>query len=151
MKLAAALAERKAIKTKMEDLKKRIYQNSTVQDGDDVIEDPLGLIKELQHVTDQFRQLVTRINQTNNATQLPDGISLMEAIIKKDMLNYLHLIHTNLADKATPKYDRYSQREIKLIPTVNISDIRKKADTLAKQLRQLNLQIQELNWHTELI
>jgi hypothetical protein len=44
MKLAEALAERKAIKTRMEGLKKRIYQNSKVQEGDTPIEEPLALL-----------------------------------------------------------------------------------------------------------
>lgn len=151
MKLAEALMERKAIKTKMEDLKKRVYQNSSIQEGEQPIEDPLKLLEELRVETEKFEAIIARINQTNNVTQLSDDMTLMEAIVKKDMLNYLHLIHINLADKATPTHDRFSRREIKFVPTVDISEVRKKAEEIAKEYRLLDMKIQEANWNTELI
>ncbi len=151
MKLAEALMERKAIKTKMEDLKKRIYQNASKQEGENSIEDPLNLLDELQVETDKFEKLVARINKTNNVTYISEDMTLMEAIVQKDMLNYLHLIHINLADKATPTHDRYSRREIKFVPNVEIGEIRTKADEIAKAYRQLDMKIQEANWHTDLI
>jgi hypothetical protein len=151
MKLAEALMERKAVKTKIEELKKRIYQNSRMQEGDTAIESPISLIEELQKEIVSLEDLIIRINQTNNTVQVSDGMTLMEAIVKKDMLNYLHLIHVNLADKATPTLDRYSQREIKTVPNVDIGEIRKRADEIAKEYRLLDVKIQECNWKNELI
>lgn len=151
MKLAEALMERKAIKTKMEDLKKRIYQNASIQEGEQPIEAPLQLLDELQVETEKFETIIARINQTNNVTRLSEDMTLMEAIVKKDMLNYLHLIHINLADKATPSHDRFSRREIKFVPAINISDVRKKGDEIAQAYRLLDRKIQEANWNTELI
>ncbi|MEM7134813.1 MAG: DIP1984 family protein [Chloroflexota bacterium] len=151
MKLAEALMERKAIKTKMEGLKKRIYQNSMVQEEENPIEDPLRMLDELRIETEKFEELIARINRTNNATLLLDGMTLMEAILKKDMLNYLHLVHVNLADKATPINDRFSHREIKFVPTVDISEIRQKADKIAQEYRRLDAKIQAANWKTDLI
>ena len=150
MKLAEALIERKSIKTKMEELKKRIYQNSQVQDGDEPTEPPLQLVEQLYKEIDEFEKLVIRINKTNIETILNNGMSMMEALTKRDMLRYKHFIYNNLADKATPSTDRYSQREIKFIPTVNITDIRKKADDMAKECRLLDTKIQEANWTVEL-
>lgn len=151
MKLAEALIERKAVKTKIEELKKRIYQNSKVQEGDASVEEPLSLIEELKKNISEFEELIIRINKTNNEAKVSDEMTLMEAIVKKDMLNYLHLIHINLADKATPVSDRYSQREIKFVPNVDICQIRKTADEIAKEYRLLDMKIQECNWKTELI
>ncbi|MCP4135521.1 MAG: hypothetical protein GY754_31420 [bacterium] len=151
MKLAEALIERKASKTKQEELKKRIYQNSMIQEGETSVEDPLVLIEELQKEIVKFEDLIIRINKTNVVTQLTDDMTLMEAIVKKDMLNYQHMIHLNLADKATPTHERYSAREIKNIPNVNISEIRQKADEIAKEYRLLDMKIQECNWKTEII
>ena len=151
MKLAEALIERKAIKTKTEELKKRIYQNSRIQEGDTSVEEPLSLISELRGEIEKLEKLIVRINQTNNTTKLSDDMTLMEAIVKKDMLNYLHMIHTNLADKATPTTERYSRREIKMVPGVEIGKIRKEADDIAKEYRLLDTKIQECNWKTELI
>ena len=41
--------------------------------------------------------------------------------------------------------------EIKLIPTVNVKDIQKEADYIAKQVRLLDNLLQSANWTTELI
>ena len=78
-------------------------------------------------------------------------MTLMEAIVKKDMLNYNHMVHINLADKATPSSARYSNREIKSIPNVDINEIRKKADEIAREYRMLDSKIQEANWMVELV
>ena len=151
MKLAEALMERKAIKGKMEELKKRIYQNAQIQEGDSSIENPEELIRELKEEIEKFEQLVIRINITNMTAKLSNGMTLMEAIVKKDMLNYNHMVHINLADKATPSSARYSNREIKSIPNVDINEIRKKADEIAKEYRMLDCKIQEANWMVELV
>jgi hypothetical protein len=151
MKLAEALAERKAIKTKMEDLKKRIYQNAKVQEGDAPIEAPLVLLDELERETAKFEEIIGRINCTNNKAVLPDGSTLMEAIVKKDMLHYLHMVYLNVADKATPVHERFSAREIKFIPTVDVGEIRKKADEIAREYRLLDMKIQKANWDTDLM
>ncbi len=151
MKLAEALIERKAIKNKMEELKKRIYQNSQVQEGDEPVEEPLALMKLLYKESDEFEKLVIRINTTNIKTELSNGLNMMEALIKRDMLRYKYFIYNNLADKATPSTDRYSQREIKFVSTIDITDIRKKADEIAKESRLLDMKIQEENWSTDLL
>ncbi len=151
MKLAEALIERKAIKTKMEEIKKRIYQNAQVQEGDEPTELPLQLMEMLYKEVDDFEQLVIKINKTNIETKLDNGMSMMEALTKRDMLRYKHFIYNNLADKATPSTNRYSQREIKFVTTLDIGDIRKKADELAKECRLLDTKIQEANWVTMLL
>ena len=152
MKLAEALVERKAIKSKMEELKKRVYQNSKIQEGDKIVEDPWTLLEALKKETEKFETLVARINRTNNTSTLVGGdTTLMEAIVKKDMLHYLYMIHSNLADKATPTHERFSAREIKFLPTIEVGELRKKVDALAKEYRQLDLKIQESNWQVELL
>ena len=151
MKLAEALIERKAIKTKMEELKKRIYQNAQVQEGDKPTELPLQLMKILYEEINAFEELIIRINKTNIETMLDNGMSMMEALAKRDMLRYKHFIYSNLADKATPSTDRYSQREIKFVTTVNITDVRQESDSIAKECRLLDMKIQEANWVTVLL
>jgi len=151
MKLAEALIERKSIKNKMEELKKRIYQNSQVQEGDEPTESPEYLIDELDKETAKLEEMIIRINKTNNVTELSNGINMMEALTKRDMLRYKHFILNNLADKAVPSLDRYSQREIKITPSIKVADIREKADEIAKAARLLDMKIQEANWSISLI
>lgn len=150
MKLAEALIERKSIKTKMEELKKRIYQNAQVQEGDKPTEQPIELINQLYKEINDFEKLIIAINKTNIKTMLDKDNTMMEMLTKRDMLKYKHFIYSNLADKATPTTDRYSQREIKFVPTVNITEVRKKTDEVAKECRLLDMKIQEANWLVEL-
>jgi predicted mannosyl-3-phosphoglycerate phosphatase (HAD superfamily) len=151
MRIAEALVERKALKTKMEEIKKRIYQNAQVQDGEKPTESPLTLIEDLSEEVKKFEVLVNRINKTNVQIMLESNLSMAEALIKRDMLKYRHLIMANLADKATPTADRYSQREIKFVASIDITDIRKKADEIAKECRQLDMKIQQANWLNDLL
>ena len=151
MKLAEALIERKAIKTKMEELKKRIYQNAQVQDGDSPIESPLVLIEELNQEIKAFENIVNKINKTNSKILLDEDLTMAEALIQRDMLRYRHFVIVNLADKATPTTERYSQREIKFTPTVNVAQVRKSADEVAKACRQLDMKIQQANWLNDLL
>jgi len=151
MKLAQALIERKAIKTNIEEIKKRIYQNAKLQEGDTSLESPLDLIDELDVEIKKYTTLITRINKTNNATYIDENLTMMEAIIQKDMLHLKYLMLKNLGDKATAKEDRYSHREIKYVPNVDIAIVRNKLNTVAKEYREMDMKIQEFNWKTELI
>lgn len=150
MKLAEALIERKATKTAMEELKARIYRNALVQEGERPSEDPLALLAELERAVDAFCALVAAVNRANGAARLPDGTPLGEALIRRDMLRYLHLVYGNLADKATPGQSRYSNREIKLVPAVDVGAVRRRADEFAKACRRLDAGVQSSNWLVEL-
>lgn len=151
MKLAEALSERKAIKSRMEELKQRIYRNAQAQEGEAPSERPENLIAELRVTTERFAALVARINATNARAALDDGESLASAILRKDMLRYLHMVCSNLADKATPSPDRYSRREIRTVPAVDIAALRREADSIAQACRTLDLRVQATNWHHDLI
>ncbi len=135
----------------MEELKSRIYKNAQVQEGDNPAEQPLDLLKQLREELKRFESLVIQINKTNNETLVDDRMTLMEALTKRDMIKYEHFILTNLANKATPSTERYSNREIKFVPTIDVREIRKKADEAAKEHRLVDVKIQETNWLTELI
>ncbi len=150
MKLAEALSERKAIKAKMEDLKQRIYRNAQAQEGEAPTEHPEALLLELREATERFSSLCARISVTNAAAGLPNGEKLASAILRKDMLRYLHMVCSNLADKATPAPDRYSRREIRTVPAVDIAQLRKQVDALGKEHRLLDLEVQAANWLHEL-
>ena len=46
---------------------------------------------------------------------------------------------------------RYGRNELKYVRTVDVSILRKQADTCAKQYRELDMKIQSLNWTVDLI
>ena len=151
MKLAEALNERTARRDKIEELKQRLYRNTLVQEGETPAEDPAALLVELGEQIEAFTALLTRINLTNTRASLPDGMLLVEALARRDMLHLQQLVHDNMASKANPDQDRYSKREIKLIATVNVAALRARRDELARTARRLDLTIQQTNWLTELM
>jgi hypothetical protein len=150
MKLAEALMERKALRERIEALKSRIYGNARVQEGESPAEQPADLLRELQSDTERFVTLVARINRTNTESHLPDGRTLAEAITRRDMLHLLQQVHENLASKATPAHERDSNREIKLLPTVDVTAMRKQSDEYARAARLLDLALQQANWQVDL-
>ena len=53
-------------------------------------------------------------------------------------------------DHASDKVSRMTHTEIKIKSTVPVSVIQKKVDQMAKELRETDEKLQELNWTTEL-
>ena len=74
MKLSQALIIRSDYQNKIYELKKRIINNSKVQEGENVSEDPMKLLKELNRVIDELDIITKRINKTNNESLFEDNI-----------------------------------------------------------------------------
>lgn len=151
MKLAEALMERKSLMNTVDDLRSRLQQNVLVQEGDEPTEEPDELMRALSETISQLETLIKRINATNNTAQLPDGASVSEAIVRRDMLNLRRVSVEQAATAATVQNQRWSRNEIKFVPTVRAADLRKEVDALAKECRELDAQIQAVNWSTDLI
>jgi hypothetical protein len=82
---------------------------------------------------------------------MPDGRTIMEAIAERDMLNLKYGILARLASAAVASKDRFSRNEIKFVSTVDVAEIRKMADQTAKEMRELDAQIQAASWNVELL
>jgi hypothetical protein len=150
MKLAEALLVRADTKKKLASLRERVASNAVVQQGVKPHEEPMELMKVANGVLEEMEELVLRIDAANMATKLPDGRSLAQLIARRDKLAQQHsLIQVAIAGtKKEP--DRYSMKEIKWVATVNVASLQKQSDDLSKQLRELNVQIQEANWRVEI-
>lgn len=151
MKLAEALMERKDRKARMEALKKRLYQNAKTEEGTTPAEVPSSLLADLAREIDAFAALVGRIHRTNATNALDDGTPLADALIQRDMLRYRHLVLGNLADHALPSTSRYSARELRSVATVDIAQVRRDADDVARACRLLDSRIQRRNWEIDLV
>lgn len=153
MKLAEALLERKSIKEQIQSLKEWALKDARVQEGDDPSELPEKIIADLELHVSRLEELVIAINKTNNITTLPDGKSLMEAIAQRDMLKMRHQMAKDLANAAAPERDswRHTRSEVKFKPTIDIAEWRRKADSIARDYRELDATIQAANWATDLI
>lgn len=150
MKLAIALQERADLNRKLEKLRSRLQNNAIVQDGETPSESPEALLRELDESVRRLAYLVARINQTNGAT-LIDGVSVTEWIARKDALRTQISLYNALIDAASQNTYRASRTEIKILPTVNVSELQRKTDAYAKELRELDNRLQASNWQTDLI
>ena len=150
MKLAEALLERKSLKQKAESLRERLAENAMVQEGDKPAEDPQMLVSELNDAVDALETLIKQINATNNSAQLPDGTSVSEAIVSRDLLRLRRETLEQVAQSASVRQNRYMRTEVRFVPTISNADLRKQIDGLSKDWRELDAQIQAVNWTTEL-
>ncbi|MGX2956361.1 DIP1984 family protein [Ursidibacter arcticus] len=150
MKLAEALIERADLQRRLAQLQQRLHQNAQYQEGEQPSEDPQTLLVEYHQVAEQLKQLIVKINLTNQRITLENGTKMIEALAERDHLKATHSMLIGLADAATPEQNRYSRSEIKTLSAVNVKQTRQQADEIAKQYRQLDTQIQQANWLNDL-
>jgi hypothetical protein len=155
MKLAEALIERKTLKEHLSRLRNRMNENARVQEGDQPVEDPYALLTEAEETVRRLRALTVQINHTNNQTVLTamDSRTLMAAIADRDMLTLRRGMLEELA-RASANSDRgyyVTRTEIKFVPIVDGAALQKQVDALAKEYRELDMQIQLRNFEVDLI
>ena len=151
MKLAEALLQRKDLKTKVENLRARAVQNALVQEGDIPAEVPTELLREMNEAIEQLGVLIRRINATNNVTLLPNGTTVSDAIVQRDMLELRRLALDVVLNKAAVRQERFARNEIKFVPTIDVVAMRRESDASAQARRELDTQIQAVNWSADLV
>ena len=150
MKLAEALSLRAELKNKINAFGPRIRESAKMQEGDEPVEDVDELRKELDDCLNQIEDLIYRINMTNVHATI-DGESLTRLIARRDVLSKRVDIMWNLVNQIGSNDIRFGKNEIRTIRTVDIRELHKELDKYSKQLRELDLKIQELNWTVELV
>ena len=151
MKLAEALSIRKDLQKRIQQLGQRIGNNVKVQEGDEPLEQPAELMKELDSCLVQLEKLIWRINATNMQTVNAEGKTVTQLMAEKDVLTTRITILREAFDRASSGSDRYSRSEIKMVTTVDVKKLRKMVDDYSAKLRTLDVEIQALNFQTELI
>ena len=150
MKLAQALILRADTQKRIEQLKVRLLSNAKTQENEKPSEDPKLLLKELDKLTNELFTLICSINLTNSSAKF-DGVSLTEMIAKKDALTLKANVLREFATSASQKVDLYSNSEIKILSTVDVAALQKQVDALSKEIRELEMKLQEANWAVELV
>ena len=150
MKLAEALILRADLQKKLASLRERIDQYVTVQQGEKPAENPKDLLKQATGVMRELEELVYRINRANLHSKLSDGRTLTGALARRDALIQHHAMLSSAVGSTRKQPARYGLKEIKWITVIDVPKVQKQADDLAKQLRELNVLIQEANWKTTL-
>lgn len=107
------------------------------------------MLSELNSNLTELETLIKKINKTNCKTFYGDR-TITDLIAERDVLALNLSIKREFLREASDKINRYSNTEVKILSTVNISEKQKEIDKLSKTLRETDMKIQELNWTTEL-
>ncbi|MBQ1447894.1 MAG: DIP1984 family protein [Erysipelotrichaceae bacterium] len=150
MKLAEALQERADLNTRISELRNRLSNNALVQEGEKPAEDPTELLKQLDDSCARLEELMARINKTNQETK-SEGKTITEMIAHRDALKVQVEIYRSLIEEASSNTRRATRTEIKILSTVDVRKLQKKADAISKEIRTTDNKIQELNWTSELL
>jgi len=153
MKLAEALALRAAASRRAEQLRSRVTSSARHQEGETPAEDAASLLAEAGEVLAELESLIRRINRTNAAIAVEGG-TLTDALARRDVLRLRHGMVTSAADAAAgdgQRGFRQLRSELKMIPALPVADLRRQADDLARQLREVDTLIQRTNWEADLL
>ncbi|MGA5298768.1 DIP1984 family protein [Nucisporomicrobium flavum] len=154
MKLAEALALRADASRRAEQLRSRITGSARYQEGETPAEDAAALLDETDAVLDELETLIRRINRTNATTVVDGGGTLTDALARRDVLRLRHSVVTSAADAATGEGQRGFRQlrsELKMLPALPVAELRRRADDLARRIREVDTLIQRMNWETDLI
>ena len=154
MKLAEALSLRADAGRRVEQLRTRIVANTRFQEGEDPAEDAAALLAEARTALDELEDLIRRINRTNAAARIgPDG-TITDALARRDVLRVRHSVITAAADAAAGQNQgvaRQLRSELKILTALPVTQLRSQADDLARQIRELDVRIQQSNWQFDLM
>ncbi len=113
--------------------------------------DPRELLAELDRLFEQLTDLIPRINRTNLSATLEGGLTLTDALARRDILTLRGGVLKSTADAAANTVGRYSRTEIRQVATIDVGALRRQIDRLAQERRELDTAIQAANWTTELL
>ena len=150
MKLAEALILRADCQKKIAQLRQRLSRCVKVQEGEQPPEDPQVLLGDLSGAIAQLTNLIQRINRTNANTAFESG-NLSDALARRDTLAIQRNALQNVVQEAALTQNRYSRSEVRLVSTVDVSNLQRQVDSLAQEYRLLDTQIQSLNWQVDVL
>jgi uncharacterized protein DUF6847 len=150
VKLGEALTIRSDLQKRIAQLGGRVASSAVVQEGDAPPEDPAALLAELDELSAEHERLVAAINLTNASSRLADGRTVTEALAERDALAVRQSVLRTAVDAAAQARARYSRSELRMERLLDVAAVRRRIDDLAKRRRELDTEIQEHNWTTEL-
>jgi hypothetical protein len=148
-KLGEALARRAELQARLGEVRDRLRVSALAQEGDRPAEDPEPLLSELDAIAVELEKLIADINRTNAVARISSG-TLTQALARRDVLGLLHGALKAVADSTAQQQARYSRSEIRLVRTFDVAAVRSRVDELARDRRQLDVEIQNANWTVDL-
>jgi hypothetical protein len=157
MRLAEALARRADTIRRIAQLRNRIAVSARYQDGETPAEDAADLLRQAESACAELETLIGRINATNAATLLDAGAgasggTVTDAMARRDALRLRHAVLTGAADAAGgTSATRQFRSELTQVAALPVVELRARADEVARDLRRLDLRLQQRNWETDLL
>ena len=151
MKLAEAIILRNDLQKRAIQVQERAVHNSWAVKGSLPAEDPQALLTEYLAIISQLESLIPLIHRTNITTVIDGGLTLTDLLNQRDMLDMRLSTLRKVANAASLKDNAYYNRDVTMVPALDVSEIQKQIDALAKARRELDARIQQMNWLTELM
>lgn len=146
MKLAQALTLRKQIKMQLDTLASRAQRNAFRSPDytgklPPQLGDPAEDVRNLVAASNKLERMVNAINAANQATTLESGMTLSQALVQRDA--YIQL--SELLTRAC---------SVRSVPAgvldMDVPTVEKMANNYARLARELDDQIQQTNWNTDI-
>jgi hypothetical protein len=151
MLLAEALRERADAQRRLAGLRDRIGASARFTEGEEPTEDAAALLDEAHAVIDRMADLIARINRRNLRVALPDGRTLTSALAERDALRSRFALLKGAADKAAGRDPfRFGRQELRTFAALDVTALRARADDVAREIRELDLAIEQSNFRAEL-
>jgi hypothetical protein len=148
-----ALNRRSDLQKRIAQLEERLRTSVLVQEDEQPPEEPEELLSELDANCTELQRLIATINHTNASSRLPTGETVTEALARRDVLALRAAALRTVIRAATDRglFGRYSRSEIRMVRQIRVSDVQGEVDARAKEQRELDNDLQEHNWTTQLI
>lgn len=157
MLIGEALNRRGDLQNRIAQLQDRLRACVVTQEGEEPPEDPGALMREIDRLCTELEGLIAKINHANASARLADGVTVTEALARRDVIALRQGALRATIKSATGEggalgggFSRYSRSEIRTVRHVRVSELQDRLDALAKQRRELDNRVQEHNWQTAL-
>jgi hypothetical protein len=151
LKLAEALQLRADLQKRLLQIRQRIAASARHQEGEAPPEDPNALLADAERMASELEGLIRGINRTNVATEIEPGLTMTEALAHRDVLGLRHAILSEAAQHASFRQDRYSKSEVRFVTPLDVAQLHRAADDLARERRELDAKIQAKNWEADIV
>ncbi|MDR2202588.1 MAG: DIP1984 family protein [Clostridiales bacterium] len=150
MKLAELLIERSDCQKRISELESAVRHCLRVQEGDEPPQSPQKLLAEIKAANARLAELVWLIARANYETKIDGKTTLAQALARRDAIKAERDTLIDVIEEASRRDFRGTKSEIKTVVTVDVAELQKQSDKLARQYRELDTKIQERNWTTEI-
>lgn len=153
MKLAEALKLRADNQVFINELRGRLQRSAVTQEGSQPLEDVGELLHVVNSAVNAQVDLITRINLTNAATVLANGMTMTEALARRELVMRQRGIYEFLIAHTSNALQQFRGRstELRAVSFVDVPAIQKLVDGMAVELRHLDSTIQQANWSIDLM